>query len=301
MKNLKDQLTKRARVIQALRSFFIQNDYLEVETPIRIPAPAPEAHIDSFESEAWFLQSSPELAMKRLMARGHDRIFQICKCFRKEERGDRHLTELTMLEWYAAGHTYRNLMEQCALLVRHVANETGSGDSLTYMGETIDLASPWQILTVADAFSRYTDTTLERAVADRSFDERMAFEIEPRLGRGRPTCIMDYPASMAALSRLKPENPRFSERFEFYIAGMELANGFSELNDPVEQRKRFEAEAEIRASAGKPATPIPEPFLRDLGSMPDTAGIALGVDRLVMLFTNSPSIDDVVAFTPEAL
>jgi lysyl-tRNA synthetase class 2 len=154
---------------------------------------------------------------------------------------------------------------------------------------------------VAEAFSRYTDTTLERAVSDQSYDERMAFEIEPRLGRGKPTCIMDYPASMAALSRLKPENPHFSERFEFYIAGMELANGFSELNDPVEQRKRFEAEAEIRASVGKPATPMPEPFLRDLGSMPDTAGIALGVDRLVMLLTDSPSIDDVVAFTPEAL
>ncbi|MCP4116759.1 MAG: EF-P lysine aminoacylase GenX [Desulfobacteraceae bacterium] len=301
MKNPKDRLTRRARVIQALRTFFFQNNYLEVETPIRIPAPAPEAHIDSFESENWYLQSSPELAMKRLMARGHERIFQICKCFRKEERGDRHLTELTMLEWYTAGHTYRNLMEQCALLVRHVARETGSGDSLTYRGETIDLASLPQILTVEEAFSRYTGTTLEQAVADQSFDERMAFEIEPRLGRGKPTCIIDYPAPMAALSRLKPEDPRFSERFEFYIAGMELANGFSELNDPAEQKKRFEAEAGLRASAGKPATPMPEPFLNDLGSMPDTAGIALGVDRLVMLFTDAHSIDDVVAFTPEAL
>jgi len=301
MKNLKQKLIKRALIIQAIRNFFLENNYLEVDTPIRIPAPAPEAHIDSFMSEGWFLQSSPELAMKRLVAMGHKRIFQICKCFRKDERGTRHLTELTMLEWYTASHTYKDLMEQCTLLIRHVAKETGLKDNLTYMGKTIDLASPWQSLTVEEAFNRYTDTTLERAVAENNFDEQMAFEIEPELGRKVPTFIMDYPASMAALSKLKPGNLQFAERFELYIAGMELANGFSELTDPVEQRRRFEAETIIRTRYGKPATPMPEPFLRDLASMPEAAGIALGVDRLIMLFTDTDSIDDVVAFTPEAL
>ncbi len=294
-------LAGRARIVQAMRSYFYHHDFLEVETPIRIPAPAPEAHIDSFESDGWYLQSSPELAMKRLLARGHNRIFQICKCFRRDERGPRHLTELTMLEWYTQGYTYLELMDQCTALVRHIAQQTGEKDCLNYKGQTIDLASPWETITVDTAFRRYTGTCLERAVSNGSFDEIMAFEIEPELGRTVPTFIMDYPASMAALARLKPDNPAFAERFELYIGGMELANGFSELNDPVEQRRRFKAEAGMRALANKPATPMPEPFLRDLGTMPAAAGIALGVDRLVMLFTDADTIDKVVAFTPETL
>lgn len=296
-----DRLAGRARIVQAMRSYFYDQDFLEVETPIRIPAPAPEAHIDSFESDGWFLQSSPELAMKRLLARGHNRIFQICKCFRRDERGPRHLTELTMLEWYTKGYTYLELMDQCTALVRHIAVQTGCKDRLSYNGQTIDLASPWEVITVDTAFRRYTATTLERAMSKGNFDEIMAFEIEPELGRSVPTFIMDYPASMAALARLKPDDPEFAERFELYIGGMELANGFSELNDPVEQRRRFKAEAAIRARARKPATPMPEPFLKDLKSMPAAAGIALGVDRLVMLFTHADTIDKVVAFTPETL
>ena len=295
------RLARRARIIQAMRSYFDLHDFLEVETPIRIPAPAPEAHIDSFESDGWFLQSSPELAMKRLLARGHSRIFQICKCFRRDERGPRHLTELTMLEWYTAGHTYLELMAECTALVRHIARQTGCKERLSYNGQTIDLALPWETITVDDAFRRYTGTSLERAVSNGSFDEIMAFEIEPALGRNCPTFIMDYPASMAALARLKPGDPAFAERFELYINGVELANGFSELTDPVEQRQRFRAAAGMRALARKPATPMPEPFLRELAAMPAAAGIALGVDRLVMLFTDADTIDKVVAFTPESL
>lgn len=296
-----DRLADRARIIQAMRSYFYDHDFLEVETPIRIPAPAPEAHIDSFASDGWFLQSSPELAMKRLLAGGHGRIFQICKCFRRDERGPRHLTELTMLEWYTPGYTYLELMDQCSALVRHIAHQTGCKGPLNYNGQTIDLAAPWETITVDAAFRRYTATTLERSMSMGRFDEIMAFEIEPELGRNCPTFIMDYPASMAALARLKPDDSEFAERFELYIGGMELANGFSELNDPVEQRRRFKAAAAIRALAQKPATPMPEPFLRDLESMPAAAGIALGVDRLVMLFTNADTIDKVVAFTPETL
>ena len=209
-----DRLVGRARIIQAMRSYFYHHDFLEVETPIRIPAPAPEAHIDSFESDGWFLQSSPEIAMKRLLARGHGRIFQICKCFRRDERGPRHLTELTMLEWYTKDYTYLELMDQCTALVRHIADHTGCKDRLSYNGQTIDLASPWETITVDAAFRRYTNTTLERSVSKGSFDEIMAFEIEPELGKSVPTFIMDYPASMAALARLKPDDPKFAERFE---------------------------------------------------------------------------------------
>ncbi|MDY0376070.1 MAG: EF-P lysine aminoacylase EpmA [Desulfobacterium sp.] len=296
-----DNLKQRDGIIRAMRNYFYGEGFLEVETPIRIPAPAPEAHIDSFESDGWFLQSSPELAMKRLLSRGHSRIFQICKCFRRDERGSLHLTEMTMLEWYITGCTYLNLMEQCRGLIRHIARETGCGHSLKYQGKTIDIGSSWEKITVKEAFKRYTSSTMERAMADDRFDEIIAFEIEPELGIKVPTLIIDFPAPMAALARLKPDDPKFAERFELYIGGIELANGFSELVDPVEQRTRFEQATKIRTLLNKPATPMPEPFLRDLKNMPQAAGIALGVDRLVMLFTDCAEIDQVVAFTPENL
>ncbi|MFH1155875.1 MAG: EF-P lysine aminoacylase EpmA [Pseudomonadota bacterium] len=294
-------LSKRAAVIRAVRAFFDSRGYLEVETPIRIPAVAPEAHIDCFESETWFLQTSPELCMKRLMASGCDRIFQICKCFRKDERGPRHLLELTMLEWYTRGGTYLDLMDQCRDLIRHIATQTGFTDKLVYGGETIFLSDPWQDLTVEQAFRNYSDTSMDAALATDRFDEIISFEIEPRLGRPHPSFLRDYPARMAALSRLKPGNKSLAERFELYIAGIELANGFTELTDPVEQRCRFGTELAIREKAGKPVLPMPEKFLEALESMPPTAGIALGMDRLVMLFADAPSIDHIVAFTPEDL
>jgi len=272
-----------------------------VETPLRIPTPAPEAHIDSFESESWFLQSSPELCMKRLAASGFEKIFQLCKCFRKDERSDRHLTELTMLEWYTRSDTYLDLMDQCRDLIRHIAFKTGSGDCITYNNEIISLTDPWQTLTVEQAFTRYSDTSLKSALFHDNFDEIMGFEIEPRLGKERPSFLTDYPASMAALAKLKSSDTGFAERFELYIAGIELANGFSELTDPVEQRQRFHDELSIRKKAGKIITPMPERFLNDLASLPETAGIALGIDRLVMLFADVPTIDDSVAFTPEEL
>ena len=294
-------LKLRARIIQAIRAFFVENGYLEVETPLRIPAPIPEAHIDGFESEGWYLQSSPEICMKRMAAKGYPEIFQICKCFRKEERGDRHLTEMTLLEWYTKGFSYKELMAQTAELIQYVALKTGGKSQLTHGNKTIPLAPPWEYITVAQAFETYADISMDAAMETGSFDEVMAFDIEPRLGQNSPTFLFDYPAAMGALARLKPHDPSLSERFELYIAGMELANGFSELTDPKEQRRRFEKEMELRKAAGKPLTPMPCNFLKDLENLPDTAGIALGVDRLVMLFANVDTIDQVVAFAPETL
>jgi lysyl-tRNA synthetase class 2 len=302
MQNQKISCLKlRARVIQAIRAFFVENGYLEVETPLRIPVPIPEAHIDGFESEDWYLQSSPEICMKRMAAMGYHKIFQICKCFRKEERGDRHLTEMTMLEWYTKGFTYKELMVQTAELIRYIALKTGSKKSLEYDGKNIALDKPWQFITVAQAFETYADTSMETAMETDTFDEVMAFDIEPRLGKDCPAFLFDYPAAMGALARLKPHDPSLAERFELYIAGMELANGFSELTDPKEQRRRFKKELALRKTAGKSLTPMPCNFLKDLEDLPDTAGIALGVDRLVMLFANVNTIDQVVAFTPETL
>ena len=295
------RLRLRSRVIRAVRRFFEADGYLEVETPCRIPAPAPELHIDAPAADGWFLQTSPELCMKRLLAAGCPRIFQICRCFRSGERGRRHLPELTMLEWYTAGNNYLDLMNDCQRLVAAVARELGRGAKLVYQGGEVDLTPPWERLTVAEAFKRYAGISEVQALEEGRFDEIMGLEIEPHLGRARPVFLCDYPAPCAALARLRPDDSGVAERFELYIAGLELCNGFSELTDPAEQRRRFAAEAEARRRAGKAVYPVAEPFLSDLSRMPPAAGNALGIDRLVMLFADAAAIDEVVAFTPETL
>jgi lysyl-tRNA synthetase class 2 len=294
-------LRLRAVLIQALRAFFIDRGYLEVETPLRIPAPAPEAHIVPLTSESWFLQTSPELGMKRLLAAGIPRIFQLCKCFRKGERGDRHLPEFTMLEWYAAKSDYRDLMADCEALLRHLAAAMGKEGVLEWKGRRIDFGSEWERITVAEAFRRYVPCTVEEALRKDQFDEMLVEYVEPHLGMTTPTFLCDYPAALGALARLSPTDPTVAERFELYVAGLELANGFSELVDPVEQRARFLAEQEsIRLQSRAPG-PMPERFLDALEAMPPAAGIALGVDRLVMLFAGADNIEQVVAFPPESL
>ena len=292
-------LRARARIVAAIREFFSEAGYLEVETPHRIPAPAPEANIDAVPSGDWYLQTSPELAMKRLLAAGYPRLVQLCRCFREGERGGRHLPEFTMLEWYRAGADYRDLMDETERLVRDVARAAGVGE-IAWGGHAVRLDPPWERLTVRDAFRRHAATTPEEALATGLFDELLVCRVEPNLGLERPTFLHDYPVSLAALARKAPE-PRVAERFELYVAGLEVANGFSELTDPVEQRERFVEERAVRLAAGKDPYPMPEPFLEALEEMPEAAGIALGVDRLVMLLTGAAWIDEVVAFTPEEL
>jgi lysyl-tRNA synthetase class 2 len=231
-----DALRLRARMVQAIRCFFLENDFLEVETPLRIPAPAPELHINPVSSEDWFLQTSPELCMKRLLAAGYPRIFQICKCFRAGERGNLHLPEFTMLEWYRAETDYRTLMEECEALIPFVARELGFDNTFSWQGHKIDLGTPWERITVREAFSRYAATSADEALKTDRFDEILACEVEPCLGLERPVFLYDYPAELGALARLKPGDPDIAERFELYCAGLELANAFSELTDAGEQR-----------------------------------------------------------------
>ncbi|WP_306534642.1 EF-P lysine aminoacylase EpmA [Geobacter sp.] len=297
----REALGARARIIQEIRRFFIEGGYLEVETPLRIPAPAPESHIDPVPADGWFLQTSPEICMKRMLAAGYGRLFQICHCWRAGERGRMHIPEFTMLEWYRAGTDYAGLMDECERLVRSVVEGMGFGGKLAFRGGTIDSAAPWERTTVRDAFVKHGGMTMEEALERDVFDEVMVERIEPRLGNGRPTFIHDYPACRGALARLKPDDPTVAERFELYIGGVELANAFSELTDPVEQRTRFESEAAFRAFRGQITIPLPENFLAELAEMPPSAGIALGVDRLVMVLLDAASIDEVVAFTPEEL
>ena len=298
---IKNNLWLRAKIIQAVRTFFIDNDYLEVETPCRIPAPAPEVYIDAEVSGAWFLHTSPELCMKRLLAAGCLRIFQICRCFRQKERSSKHLPEMTLLEWYTAGHNYFNMMEQCEELIRFVAGRAGFENFLVYQGNRIDLSPPWPRISVKDAFEKFSSVSMETAMLQDRFDQVTAFDIEPNLGFGKPIFLYDYPASAASLARLKPENHSVAERFELYVSGMELCNAFSELTDPVEQRKRFAREQKNRKQSALQSYPLPEKFLESLQYMPKASGSALGMDRLVMLFADTTRIDDVVAFTPEEL
>lgn len=290
-------LTERAQILQEIRTFFINRGYLEVETPQRIPANAPEPHIDAVASGSWALQTSPELAMKRLLAAGYEQLFQISRVWRDGERGQYHLPEFTMLEWYRAGVDYHALMTECMELLFVLVPK----GRLLRQGRMIDLAMPWDKMTVADAFTQHASTSLEEALATNRYEEILTAEVEPYLGKVRPTFLIEYPASLAALARTKAGEPLVAERFELYIDGLEVANAFSELTDPQEQRQRFEADEEIRRGAGKTPYPLPEKFLVEMASMPEAAGIALGIDRLIMLLTDATNIDDVVAFTPDDL
>ena len=293
-------LGQRAGIIQAVRRFFIQNGYLEVETPHIIRAPAPESHIDALSTPDGFLHPSPELCMKRLIAAGYSKIFQITKCFRKGERGSHHLPEFTLLEWYCSGQDYFHLMDQCEQLLRFV-KEHGQDSSgpIVFQGQKIDLEGPWPRIPLKEAFGRYASVSMEEALEKGRFDQVVVEEIEPRLKTGKPVFLYDYPASQASLARLKADDPALAERFELYVGGLELANGFSELTDALEQEKRFLRELQQRRESGKTPYPMPERFLEALDHLPPCAGIAFGMDRLVMILSNSATIDQVVAFTPE--
>jgi len=275
-------------------------DFLELETPLRIPSPAPEEHIEAIRSEDWFLQTSPELCMKRLLAAGYPRIFQIAKCFRFGERGRWHLPEFTMLEWYATGSDYQTLMRQCEQLISFVANDL-ENEPFINPREVNFLQPPWNCMTVEDAFAKYSPSSLEEAITQNKFDLFLVDYIEPRLGREKPTFLYDYPAHCAALAKLQEADPTVAERFELYINGLEIANGFSELTDAQEQRRRFEDVLKKRADKNWTRYSMPEKFLQSLDTILPCAGIALGIDRLVMVLTDAANMDDVVTFVPEDL
>jgi lysyl-tRNA synthetase class 2 len=295
-------LRKRAQLIQVIRTFFNKRGYLEVDTPVRLPVVVPEAHNLVVESEDYILQTSPEICMKRLLAEsGCEKIFQICRCYRKNERGDRHLPEFTMLEWYRTDCDYHSLMDECEDFIIAAAEECGHKNMLSYQGRDISLGKPWDRITVFEAFARYGPVSMDRAMREETFDEILCTHIEPQLGVNKPLFLYDYPVELGALARKKKEDPSIAERFEIYIAGVELANGFSELIDAEEQRQRFELEIMNIAAQGRQAPRLPEKFLQALATMPEAAGIALGVDRLAMILFDAGKIDHVVPFVPEDL
>ena len=289
-------LELRSRVLQAIRRWFIEHDFIEVETPVRLAAPALELHINAEPAGDCFLRTSPELHMKRLIAAGAKRIFQMGPCFRRGERGSRHNPEYTMLEWYRAEADYADVLLDTKALLLAVVREVKGTTDLEYQGRPLAFAPFWERLTVAEAFIRWAGwDPVKDYDADR-FDLDLVEKVEPRLSRETPVILTDYPAPAAALSRRKPSNPAVAERWELYLGGLEIANAYSELTDPVEQRVRFEECARERAAAGRPVYPLDEEFLAELGRMPPTGGIALGVDRLVMILADLITLDDLLPF-----
>ena len=287
----------RARLLAAVREFFSARGYLEVETPVRVATPALELHIDAEPSGDAWLRTSPELHMKRLLAAGYERLFQIGPCFRAGARGRLHHPEYTMLEWYAAGFGSRDLLRETESLVRHVVAQVAGGAILLAAAGAVDVGGPWAVWTVSEAFQRLAGWDPAAAWDPDRFELDLMRRVEPAMPADRPCVLAGYPAAAAALARLDPDDPRVAERWELYAGEVELANAYTELTDPGEQEARFRACAAERQALGKVVYPVDQPFLDALrAGLPPCSGAALGLDRLAMLLAGADSLDAVIAF-----
>jgi lysyl-tRNA synthetase class 2 len=325
-------LLARGRVREALRGYFAAEGFVEVEAAALQVSPGNEAHLHAFatdlvtvegQRERRYLHTSPEFACKKLLAAGERKIFDFARVFRNRERSALHHPEFTMLEWYRAEELYDVLMQDCAALMAAAARATGLA-TFSFRGRNADPYSTPERISVAQAFAKFASidlaATLRGASGDRDalarqatrsgigvadddtwsdiFSKVLIARIEPNLGNGRPTILDEYPTIEAALARPTKSDPRFAERFELYICGVELANGFGELTDTAEQQRRFEIEMAEKQRVYGERYPVDEDFLAALARMPPASGIALGFDRLVMLASGAQRIDQVV-WTPD--
>ncbi len=320
-------LKARRRITSAVRRFFESEDFEEVETAALQVSGGNEIHLSAFSTELigadsepsrLYLHTSPEFACKKLLAAGEEKIFTLARAFRNRERSALHHPEFTMLEWYRAGDPTLRMMEDCAGVLVAAARAAEARD-FAWRGRLCDPFAEPEPLSVCAAFARHAGVDLEPLLDDRDgladvaeqlglrvtaddtwsdlFSKILSEKIEGQLGCGRPTLLCDYPASEAALARVLPDNPRFADRFELYVCGVELANGFGELTDPVEQRRRLEAQMAEKARIYDEGYPIDEDFLEALAVMPEASGVALGFDRLVMLAVGAERIEQVL-WTP---
>jgi elongation factor P--(R)-beta-lysine ligase len=322
------KLLQRNAMTKATRLFFEHYDFVEVETAILQVSPGNETHLHGFATnlikpdasiQQLYLQTSPEFSCKKLLAAGEKRIFNLARVFRNRERGALHSPEFTMLEWYRVGENYSQLMDDCADLVRVLANAVGT-KTLSHKGKTCDPYAEFERITVCEAFMRFTNIDLaltfsttqtdRETLADAArkkniriadddtwsdiFSRILCEYIEPNLGVGQLTILYDYPISEAALARSKPNQPQLAERFELFACGVELANAFGELTDAHEQRLRFEVDTHEKQRIYGEIYPIDEDFLSCLAHMPEACGAALGFDRLVMLLTGASKIDEIM-------
>lgn len=287
-------------MITAMREWFHANGFFEVETPVRIPAPAPEPNIDCPPSAGAWLRASPELQMKRMLAAGADRIFQFGPCFREKERGAKHNPEFNMLEWYRRDASSADILADTQALVGFTVRKVFGSSVLHFGGRDIDLGGEWEFIPVREAFVKWAGWDPALAWDQDRFDIDLTTKVEKMLPADRPVVLGEYPAPAASLARLKPGDPLVAERWELYIGGMEIANAYGELADGAEQRRRFEAARAERARLGEADYGLDESFLQDLesGAFPPCGGIAVGIDRLAMLFCDARSIDEVRPFCP---
>ena len=325
-------LAARGAITKAIRAWFDEQGFVEVETGILQVSPGNETHLHAPRTElrdsagqdvTRYLRTSPEFAAKKLLAAGEAKIVEFARVFRDRERGDLHLPEFTMLEWYRASEPYEAVMADSIVVIAHAAQATGIG-RFSFRGNTADPFAEPELLTVATAFDRFAGIDLLATIKDGNgdraalalaakdqvritdddtwsdiFSKLLVEHIEPRLGQGQLTVLFEYPAPEAALARTKALDPRVAERFEIYACGVELANGFGELTDAVEQRRRFTHAMDEKQRRYGERYPLDEDFLAAVAGMPQASGTALGFDRLVMLASGAAKIDQVV-WTPPA-
>lgn len=324
-----EQYLVREKVIDGTREFFKSSGFHEVFTPIMVPIPSCEANLEPHKTElvtsrgikkTAFLIMSPEYSIKKLLAAGLGNCFEITKVFRNgEEVSPQHNSEFTMLEWYRTEADYRKIMEDMEKLMLFLVKKK----SLLYQGQKYDLSTPWPRISVAEAFEQYAGINIDTLVdqsrlinkakekgyqidKDNNYEQvfyQMFFnEVEPKLrALNKPYFLYDYPVQQASLARRKPEDPRFAERFEVFMAGMELGNCFSELTDAKEQEERFKEDMTARQQAGKSLYPIDLDLIEALESLSPTAGIAVGLDRIIMLIANVASVAETMLFPEKEL
>jgi elongation factor P--(R)-beta-lysine ligase len=323
-------LSARTAITRAVRAWFDAQGFVEIETGILQVSPGNETHLHAPRTElvaaggervTRYLRTSPEFSCKKLLAGGEEKIFELARVFRDRERGELHLPEFTMLEWYRANASYDAVMADSVVIIAHAAQATGIG-RFSFRGRIADPFAEPELLTVASAFDRFAGIDLLATIADGKgdrdglaamaaskvrisdddtwsdiFSKILVEHVEPHLGQGRLTVLFEYPAPEAALARAKASDPRVAERFEIYACGVELANGFGELTDQVEQRRRFAAAMDEKQRRYGERYPLDQDFLDAVSHMPDASGVALGFDRLVMLASGAQRIDQVV-WTP---
>lgn len=329
MSYLLQNLEIRSKLIYYIREFFHSRNFKEVETPVLVDSLIPESYLEYFKTQlidrkgntkTMYLTASPESSIKKLLALGIGNCFEITRSFRNTETDSYlHNPEFTILEWYRINATYNDIMQDCEDLFVYLLNKLNLPNLLTYQGLRVDLTPPWKRLSMVEAFLKYAHLDLEKALSldvmkseslkrgylqnskttwEELFNQIFLNEVETYLRQiPKPVILYDYPSSEGALARKKADDPRFAQRFEFYIAGLELGNCFTELIDPNEQKKRFEKEQKLRKQKKKMKILKDKQFLEALAAgLPPCSGIAVGLDRLTMLFTNSPRIQDVLPF-----
>lgn len=326
---LKKIYDDRVAIIKLIREFFWSKDFTETDTPVAVKYPGQEPYLNpvpvtihdpNSRAEKFYLRTSPELALKKLLATGYERIFELGKCFRDcESFGGNHNTEFTMLEWYRAPGVYGDFMDDMENLFKYVGEKLGV-KILKYKDKEINFLEKWDRMSMKEVWQKFAGVNLDECldlesislaaknkgyeVSEADLYEDVFFkvflnEIEPKLGLERPLFVYDYPAQMTSLSRLCEQDPRYAERVECYIGGLEMCNGFGELTDAKEQKKQLEKDMDLRAKLGKEVWPVDESFISALDDLPAeasgaTAGVAMGVDRMVLLFTGAKDLNEVI-------